>query len=68
MDLHSRHPKIIEQDFMTLKTNPHLSKEWDVISLSLVLNFVPEARQRGQMLRLAHELVCADGLLFVVVS
>lgn len=44
------------------------SKGWDVISLSLVLNFVPDAQERGRMLRLAHALLAPDGLLFVVVS
>ncbi|CCA68013.1 hypothetical protein PIIN_01880 [Serendipita indica DSM 11827] len=70
IDLHSRHPQIVEQDFMQIspgEANPHnLSREWDVISLSLVLNFVPDARERGRMLHLAHMLLKKDGLLFVV--
>ena len=44
------------------------NKGWDVISLSLVLNFVPDPQERGQMLRLAHAMLAPDGLLFVVVG
>jgi len=44
------------------------NKNWDVISLSLVLNFVPEPYERGRMLQLAHTLLAPGGLLFVVVS
>jgi len=68
IDLHARHPQIVEQDFMTIKSNPALYKEWDVISLSLVLNFVPDALQRGHMVQLAYELLKLRGLLFIVVS
>lgn len=68
IDLHARHPQIVEQDFMDIKSNSRLYKEWDVISLSLVLNFVPDALQRGHMLQLTYELLRPRGLLFVVVS
>ena len=60
--------RIVEQDFMNIKSNPALYKEWDVISLSLVLNFVPDALHRGHMLQLAYELLKLRGLLFIVVS
>ncbi|KAG6333828.1 hypothetical protein ID866_5260 [Astraeus odoratus] len=39
---------------------------WDIISLSLVVNFVPEPRDRGRMLRLAHTFLRESGLLFLV--
>ncbi|KAG8805471.1 hypothetical protein FRC17_005489 [Serendipita sp. 399] len=72
MDLHSRHPSIIERDFLTISpgnSNDLLGCEpWDVISLSLVLNFLPDPKERGRMLQLAHDLLEMDGLLFVVVS
>jgi 25S rRNA (adenine2142-N1)-methyltransferase len=46
IDLRSRHPSILEQDFLLLdETENH--EKWDSISLSLVLNFVPDARDRG---------------------
>jgi 25S rRNA (adenine2142-N1)-methyltransferase len=76
IDLHSRHVQIIQQDFMQI--NPasdapfHHSvpsnTNWDVISLSLVLNFVPDPQERGRMLKLTRDLLAPDGLLFVVVS
>jgi len=64
MDLHSRHPSILEQDFLLLNEDEHREK-WDIISLSLVLNFVPEAKDRGRMLQLAHRILVPDGHLFV---
>lgn len=64
MDLRSRHPSIMEQDFLLLDKEEHGGK-WDMISLSLVLNFVPEARDRGRMLQLAHEFLKPEGLLFL---
>ncbi|KAK4691638.1 25S rRNA (adenine2142-N1)-methyltransferase, partial [Lecanoromycetidae sp. Uapishka_2] len=54
IDLHSQHPDIDEQDFMTM---PLPNKEaicnegFDIVSLSLVVNFVSDAAQRGEMLR-----------------
>lgn len=47
LDLHSRHPSILEQDFLLMDEEEHREK-WDIISLSLVLNFVPEAKDRGR--------------------
>ncbi|EAU88383.1 nucleolus protein [Coprinopsis cinerea okayama7 len=64
IDLNSRHPAIKEQDF--LKLDPVENKEkWEAISLSLVLNFVPDAKDRGRMLRLAHEMLGENGYFFV---
>jgi len=40
-------------------------ESWDVISLSLVVNFVPDAKERGTMLRLAHSMLRLDGFLFL---
>jgi 25S rRNA (adenine2142-N1)-methyltransferase len=46
IDLHSQHPSIKEQDFFE---RPIISdKLLDLISCSLVLNFVPDPRQRGE--------------------
>ncbi|KAI9067056.1 hypothetical protein FKP32DRAFT_306043 [Trametes sanguinea] len=64
IDLHSRHPAIEEQDFLLMDPMEH-RESWDSISLSLVLNFVPDAKDRGQMLRLAHTMLRPEGLLFV---
>jgi 25S rRNA (adenine2142-N1)-methyltransferase len=46
IDLHSQHPSITEQDFFERPIDP--ANLFDLISCSLVLNFVPDPRQRGQ--------------------
>lgn len=46
IDLRSNHPDIQEQDFLLMDLKEHAGG-WDVISLSLVVNFVPEPRDRG---------------------
>lgn len=67
MDLHSRHPQIIEQDFLTLDLAANKEK-WDAISLSLVVNFVPTTDDRGRMLELARQCLAPQGLLYLAVS
>jgi 25S rRNA (adenine2142-N1)-methyltransferase len=47
MDLRSRHPAILEQDFLLMDSAVEHSGKWDIVSLSLVVNFVPEPRDRG---------------------
>ncbi|KAJ3477558.1 hypothetical protein NLI96_g10381 [Meripilus lineatus] len=56
IDLHSRHPSIKEQDFLRMDEEANREK-WDLVSLSLVVNFVPEPRDRGRMLSLAHTAI-----------
>ena len=46
IDLHSRHPTILEQDFLRMDQSRH-REAWDIISLSLVLNFVSDGKDRG---------------------
>ncbi|KAJ4175083.1 25S rRNA (adenine2142-N1)-methyltransferase [Fusarium falciforme] len=50
IDLNSQEPGIRQQDFMERPLPKDESELFDIISLSLVLNFVPEAEGRGQML------------------
>ena len=53
IDLHSQHLKIEEQDFMTMQlpaTNNINNEGYDIVSLSLILNFVGDPAERGQML------------------
>lgn len=50
IDLNSQEPGIKQQDFMERPLPKDESELFDIISLSLVLNFVPEAEGRGQML------------------
>ncbi|KAH7341822.1 putative methyltransferase-domain-containing protein [Rhizoctonia solani] len=71
IDLRSRHPKIREQDFLKLDVDENKGK-WDVVSLSLVVNFVPDGEDRGKMLSIAHDILrppspsVNGGLLFLV--
>lgn len=51
IDLHSQHPEILSQDFMERPIPTQEEDKFDVISLSLVLNYVPSPQQRGEMLR-----------------
>ncbi|CAH0016551.1 unnamed protein product [Clonostachys rhizophaga] len=50
IDLNSQEPGIEQQDFMERPLPGDESEKFDIISLSLVLNYVPEAEGRGQML------------------
>lgn len=50
IDLHSQESGILQQDFMERPLPPDEESKFDIISLSLVLNFVPTAAGRGQML------------------
>lgn len=47
IDLRSRHPLIREQDFLEMDAEENAAK-WDIVSLSLVVNFVPERKDRGE--------------------
>lgn len=52
IDLHSQEPNVIEEvDFMTFHAPKADVEKYDILSLSLVLNYVPDAAQRGDMLR-----------------
>lgn len=53
IDLHSQEPGILKQDFMhrPLPRPDSAADRFDIISLSLVLNFVPSSHERGEMLR-----------------
>ncbi len=54
IDLHSQHPHIEEQDFMQMqlpKPENQSEEGYDLVSLSLVVNFVGDPTQRGDMLK-----------------
>nr|KMM67397.1 hypothetical protein CPAG_03731 [Coccidioides posadasii RMSCC 3488] len=51
IDLHSQEPGILEQDFMERPIPSTDADKFHIISLSLVLNYVPDATTRGDMLR-----------------
>lgn len=50
IDLNSQGDGILQQDFMERPLPQDDSERFDIISLSLVLNFVPEPKGRGDML------------------
>jgi 25S rRNA (adenine2142-N1)-methyltransferase len=50
IDLNSQAEGILQQDFMERPLPKDESERFDIISLSLVLNFVPDAGGRGDML------------------
>ena len=51
IDLFSQADGIIQQDFMQRPYPVKDTDQFDIISLSLVLNFVPDAEGRGEMLK-----------------
>lgn len=58
IDLHSQDVRNIEEiDFMDLPIPPGEHEKFDVLSLSLVLNYVPEAGRRGNMLLRTREFL-----------
>lgn len=66
IDLNSQGEGIFQQDFMDRPLPRDDSERFDIISLSLVLNFVPEPHARGDMLlRTLDFLHCPAGLRHV---
>lgn len=57
IDLNSQEPGILKQDFMQRPLPQSDMDRFDIISLSLVLNFVPDAAVRGEMLRLTTKFM-----------
>ena len=54
IDLHSQHPDIEQQDFMQMqfpKPENLCEQGYDLVSLSLVVNFISDPTQRGDMLK-----------------
>jgi 25S rRNA (adenine2142-N1)-methyltransferase len=47
IDVHSQHPHIFEQDFFERPIPTLEAEQFDVISCSLVLNFVDDPQERG---------------------
>ncbi|EGX91682.1 hypothetical protein CCM_05840 [Cordyceps militaris CM01] len=57
IDLNSQEPGILQQDFMDRPVPMDDTGRFDVLSLSLVLNFVPDAALRGEMLKRTLEFL-----------
>ena len=69
IDLNSQNPKIKQQDFMQRPLPRGDDERFDIISLSLVVNYVPDSPGRGEMLRRTRQFlrdVPQRGLLFFV--
>jgi 25S rRNA (adenine2142-N1)-methyltransferase len=57
IDLNSQDPKITQQDFMQRPLPKTDLERFNVISLSLVVNYVPDAIERGKMLRRTRDFL-----------
>jgi 25S rRNA (adenine2142-N1)-methyltransferase len=68
IDLNSNEPGIIKQDFMQRPLPKSDKDRFDVISCSLVLNFVPTPAQRGDMMKRFTEFIIPrpTSILFIV--
>jgi 25S rRNA (adenine2142-N1)-methyltransferase len=63
IDLNSQSPGITQQDFMARPLPTSEDQKFDIVSLSLVLNFVPETKGRGEMLRRTTRFLRRSSLL-----
>lgn len=67
IDLNSQHEDVEQVDFFDLAEQCIVkSQRFDVVVLSLVLNFVASGLLRGAMLQRAHQICSDKGLLFLV--
>jgi 25S rRNA (adenine2142-N1)-methyltransferase len=48
IDLNSQHPAIQQQDFLQKPVPSAPEEQYDIVSCSLVLNFVPDITDRGK--------------------
>lgn len=62
IDLRPRLPGILKADFLTYKPN----RQFDILCLSLVLNFVGDPLDRGRMMEKACRLTVEGGFVFIV--
>lgn len=60
IDLNAQGPGITQQDFMERPLPTSEEEKFDMISLSLVLNFVPDTKGRGEMLRRTTQFLRHD--------
>ncbi|KAI8146355.1 nucleolus protein [Fennellomyces sp. T-0311] len=62
IDLNPQDPRIEKQDFLEMIP----TSKFDIVSLSLVVNFVGDPRDRGRMLLHTRDFLDPDGYLFLV--
>lgn len=65
IDLNSQNPKVLKQDFFERPIPAQIDK-FDIISLCLVLNYVPTPSRRGDMLELCASHLKLEGILYLV--
>eukprot|EP00842_Homolaphlyctis_polyrhiza_P006061 jgi/Hompol1/6456/HPOL_002273-RA len=67
IDLNSQTPKVIKQDFFDRPLPTSDTDRFNVVCLSLVINFVGDPASRGEMLSRTRSFLLPRGLLYVVV-
>ncbi|KAF7717852.1 Uncharacterized protein PECH_000056 [Penicillium ucsense] len=60
IDLNSQEPGILKQDFMERPLPASDAERFHILSLSLVLNYVPDAEGRGDMLKRCREFLTSQ--------
>ena len=63
IDIQSQHPKIVQVDFFD---EPVRAEAYDVVHSSMVLNCVPTAAKRGEMLARTAVILRPGGLFFLM--
>ncbi|TPX77998.1 hypothetical protein CcCBS67573_g00752 [Chytriomyces confervae] len=66
VDLNPQHANVIRQDFFERPLPRNKADLFDVLCLSLVVNFVDDPERRGIMLMRARQFLVPSGLLFIV--
>ena len=66
IDLNSNHPEIAKQDFLLRDLPSNETEKFNLISCSLVVNFVPDEYKRGEMLIRLKQFCLPNGLVFLV--
>jgi 25S rRNA (adenine2142-N1)-methyltransferase len=66
IDLNAQSSDVLQADFFLFEPPTDAAEKFDVLCLSLVLNFVPVADQRGKMIKRTHLFLKDDAYLFIV--
>ncbi|KAI8900109.1 hypothetical protein BC833DRAFT_309935 [Globomyces pollinis-pini] len=66
IDLNSQSPLVLKQDFFQRPIPTDDNDRFDIVSLSLVINFLTDPEQRGLMLSIVSKHLKPDGLFYLV--
>ncbi|KAI8922683.1 putative methyltransferase-domain-containing protein [Entophlyctis helioformis] len=66
IDLNSQSPKVLRQDFFERPRPATQNDLFDVVCLSLVVNFVGDTAARGTMISRTRQFLVAKGLVYIV--